>query len=128
MAEGSALATCRMYEGWKPLRDGYTKNLWSATGTAMGAVVMVAMLLLFYVVPVVGLVVGLAMRSPTLMALGTAGYGVGVVGRVVSARTTGGALKDAVFHPVSILMLCGLIVRSWRAHRRGTIVWKGRFL
>ena len=36
VVDGTALATCRMYENWADLRDGYTKSLWSAFGTRPG--------------------------------------------------------------------------------------------
>ncbi len=32
MADGTQLATCRMYDGWPALRDGYAKSLWAAAG------------------------------------------------------------------------------------------------
>ena len=32
MADGTDLATCRMYDGWPQLRDGYAKSLWAAAG------------------------------------------------------------------------------------------------
>ena len=36
VVDGTHLATCRMYEGWPELREGYTKSLWSAFGLAAG--------------------------------------------------------------------------------------------
>ena len=30
--DGSRLASCRMYDGWPALRDGYAKSLWGAVG------------------------------------------------------------------------------------------------
>src|SRR6185436_11595038 len=33
VADGTALADCRMYAGWPELRDGYTKSLWAAFGS-----------------------------------------------------------------------------------------------
>jgi Glycosyltransferase like family 2 len=126
VAEGSSLATCRMYNGWAELREGYTKNLWSATGSVFVAAAMITMFIGLYLVPVVGFAVGVAQRNSSLIELSVAGYLAGVAGRVVSARTTGGSLRDAVLHPVSITVLVWLIVRSWRQHIRGAITWKGR--
>ncbi len=33
IADGTSLATCRMYQDWSQLRDGYAKSLWSAFGS-----------------------------------------------------------------------------------------------
>jgi hypothetical protein len=128
VAEGSTLATCRMYQGWAELRDGYTKNLWSATGSLFGAAAMVTLLFVLYLLPVIGFVVGLVQGSGLLILLSVGGYLAGVLGRGVSARSTGGSVIDAVFHPASIAILIWLIVRSWKQHLRGSISWKGRTL
>jgi cellulose synthase/poly-beta-1,6-N-acetylglucosamine synthase-like glycosyltransferase len=121
VAEGSSLATCRMYNGWVELREGYTKNLWSATGSLFGAAAIIVLLGGLYLVPVVGFAVGIAQRNSSLVAMSVGGYVAGVAGRLVTARTTGGSLHDAVLHPVSITVLVWLIVRSWRQHLRGAI-------
>ncbi len=126
VAEGSTLATCRMYDGWPALRDGYTKNLWSATGSPFGAAGMIALFFGLYILPVLGVLAGVVFSNPGLLAVSLGGYAAGVLGRVVSARTTGGSVRDAVFHPVSISILAWLIVRSWRKHCSGAITWKGR--
>jgi cellulose synthase/poly-beta-1,6-N-acetylglucosamine synthase-like glycosyltransferase len=128
VAEGSTLATCRMYDGWPALRDGYTKNLWSATGSPLGAAAMIASFFGLYLVPVFGIVAGVLFSNGQLLGVGLAGYAAGVFGRMVTARTTGGSLRDAIFHPISMGILAWLIVRSWRKHRRGAITWKGRSL
>ena len=60
---------------------------------------------------------------------GLAGYAAGVTGRVVAARRTGGRVwPDAFAHPLSVVAFAGLTARSWRAHRAGTLTWKGRTL
>jgi glycosyltransferase involved in cell wall biosynthesis len=128
VAEGSSLATCRMYESWNSLRDGYTKNLWSASGSPLGATVMVVMFFGLYLLPILGFLVGVLQQSGSLTWVSIVGYFGAVAGRVITARSTRGSVRDAVFHPVSIAILCWLIVRSWREHLRGAITWKGRIL
>jgi Glycosyltransferase like family 2 len=128
VAEGSTLATCRMYQGWAELRDGYTKNLWSATGSLFGAAAIITLFFGLYLLPVVGFVVGLVQGAGLLILFSVGGYLAGVLGRGVSARSTGGSVIDAVFHPASIAVLIWLIIRSWKQHLRGSITWKGRTL
>jgi hypothetical protein len=119
VTDGTDLASCRMYEGWSQLRDGYTKSLWAALGSPAGAVATIAGLSALYVWPALAALVG----SPA----GVVGYTAGVAGRVVSARRTGGRVwPDALAHPVSVVLLDWLIARSWAGRRRGTLRWKGR--
>ena len=115
-----------MYEGWVALREGYTKNLWSATGSPFGAAAMAVMFSGLYLLPAAGLVVGIVQRNGPLVLVGGLGYLSGVMGRVTTARITGGSRRDALAHPASIAILLWLIARSWRQHLRGAITWKGR--
>jgi hypothetical protein len=127
LADGSALAECLMYTSWAELRDGYGKSLWASFGSPAGAAAVVGLLVLLYVVPPVAAVVLVAAG-----AVGTAGwaltaYLIGVAGRVVSARATGGrAWPDALAQPVSIVLFGRLVVRSFALRRRGRLSWRGR--
>lgn len=119
VVDGTDVATCRMYEGWSEVRDGYSKSLWSAFGSPAGAVGTVGFLGLCFVVPPVAAVLG--------SRVGLLGYAAGVAGRVVAARRTGGRFwPDALAHPVSVAVFAGLTARSWRLRRRGELSWKGR--
>ena len=121
VADGTTLADCRMYTGWPDLRDGYTKSLWSAFGSAAGAAGVTALLLLAYVLPPLAALAG--------SRVGLSGYAAGVTGRVVAARRTGGRVwPDAFAHPASVAVLAGLTARSVRGRRAGTLTWKGREL
>lgn len=118
VVDGTSLASCRMYRGWPELRDGYGKSLWSAFGGPVGSAGVLGALGLAYVVPAVA-----ALRGSRV---GLAGYLAGVLGRMVSARRTGGRMLDSFAHPISIALLGYLTVRSHVAHRRGRLSWKGR--
>ena len=121
VADGTALAECRMYASWPELRDGYTKSLWAAFGSPARAAGVAGLLALGYVVPPLGALLG----SKT----GLAGYAAGVMGRALTARRTGGrACPDALAHPVSVAAFGWLTARSLHAHRAGTLTWKGRRL
>jgi hypothetical protein len=107
LAAGARLATCRMYTSWPELRDGYTKSLWASPGLAL--------FLIWYLLPLAALP-----WTPVPAALAVL---LGVASRMIAARATGGrVLPDSLFHPVSVLLLAYLLVRS---HRRPA-AWKGR--
>lgn len=119
VVDGTALAGCRMYDGWPAVRDGYSKSLWSAFGSPAGAVAVVAVLDLAYIVPAVA-----ALRGSRA---GLAGYAAAVAGRVVCASRTGGrSWPDALAHPVSVAVISYLTARSIVQKRRGALSWKGR--
>jgi Glycosyl transferase family 2 len=119
--DGTDLATCRMYDGWPALRDGYRKSLWAAFGSPAGAGAVVALLAVTYVLPPLA-----ALRGSRAGAIG---YVAGVASRIVTARRTGGrAFPDACAHPVSVAVFGVLTADSVRGRRAGTLRWKGRTL
>jgi len=128
VADGTAVATCRMYEGWADLCDGYTKSLWAAFGSPAGAAGAMALLGWLYVLPPAAAVCALQRRRPRAAVAGLAGYAAAVGGRVLTARRTGGRAADALAHPASIVALGGLTAVSWWRKARGRLVWKGRRL
>jgi len=121
VSDGTALATCRMYDGWPAVRDGYAKSLWSAGGSSGRSLALAAALAALGLAPLAGALAG--------SRAGALGLAAGVASRVVAARRTGGrAWPDALAHPASLVVLAGLVVRSVRGSRRGDLEWKGRRL
>jgi Glycosyl transferase family 2 len=119
VVDGTGLATCRMYDGWPDLREGYEKSAWAAFGSPAGAAAVVGVLGVVYVVPALA-----ALRGSFV---GAVGYGAAVTGRYVVAERTGGrSLPDSFGHPASIALLAWLTAGSWVRRRRGTLRWKGR--
>ncbi|OUC77629.1 glycosyltransferase [Gordonia lacunae] len=119
VAEGSDVATCRMYHGWREVRAGYRKSLWSAFGSPGGTLGVTGLLCLMYVLPAAAALFG--------SRVGFVGYLAGVASRAVAARSTGGRdWPDAFGHPLSILVFTGLAVDSTLARHRGELEWKGR--
>lgn len=114
VADGTDLATTRMYDGWGELVAGYSKSLHTLP------VATPILLTALYVAPAVA-----ALRGSRA---GRIAYTAGVLGRVVSARRTGGPVLASVAHPLSVAAFVALSVRSHLAHRRGTLTWKGRQL
>ncbi|MGC1211940.1 MAG: glycosyltransferase, partial [Micromonospora sp.] len=131
LADGSRLAACRMYETWPQLRDGYSKSLWASFGHPTAAAVVVALLLLLYTAPpllaVAALAAGLTPTALLVSMVALIAYLLGVAGRVVSARATGGrAWPDALVHPVSVVVLGWLTFRSYHLRKRRRLTWRGR--
>ncbi|MEH1102043.1 glycosyltransferase [Micromonospora sp. CPCC 205561] len=127
LADGSRLAACRMYENWPQLRDGYSKSLWATFGHPGAAAAVVALLLLLYTAPPLLAVAALAAGAPTVAAAALAAYLLGVAGRAVSARATGGRWwPDALAHPVSVVVLGWLTLRSYHLRKRRRLSWRGR--
>ncbi|WP_249997806.1 glycosyltransferase family 2 protein [Actinoplanes sp. M2I2] len=127
LADASRLATCRMYDSWRELTAGYAKSLWASFGTRSGAAAVVVSLLLLYGVPPLAAAALAAAGESEWAAIALTAYALGVGGRVVAARATGGrAWPDALTHPVSIVLFARLVARSFRLHARGGLTWRGR--
>ncbi|MGQ5263515.1 glycosyltransferase [Micromonospora sp. ZYX-F-536] len=127
LADGSRLADCRMYDTWPQLRDGYSKSLWASFGHPGAAAVVVALLLLLYTAPPLVALAGVAAGAPEVAAVGLGGYLLGVAGRVLTARATGGRWwPDALAHPVSVVVLGWLTLRSYHLRKRRRLTWRGR--
>jgi glycosyltransferase involved in cell wall biosynthesis len=116
---GSGIAACRMYENFAELRDGYTRWLWVLFPNNRVLVSTCAKVIASDVLPVFA-----ALRGSKL---GMIGYGAGVVGRVISGRSSRDRLfPDALFHPASSALSVGLYIDSVRRRKKDRVTWKGR--
>jgi glycosyltransferase involved in cell wall biosynthesis len=102
VVDGTRLATTTMYADLGAAADGYAKVL-SATP------------------PVVPLLLA-------VLYLRRGAYLLGVAGRLISAARTGGSIRAAWAHPLSVLLWCCLDVRARVLRRRGRLRWKDRVL
>jgi hypothetical protein len=119
VVDGTGLGACRMYDGWVDLRDGYAKSLWAAFGSEPGAMAVLVLLVVMYLVPPIAMVRG--------SVVGTVGYLAGVAGRMLAAARCGARVwPDPLAHPVSVAVVAGLTTRSIAGHRRGALAWRGR--
>ena len=111
VADGSAVASCRMYKNNSQLIDGYTKSLWKAFGGQFGT--LIAIFLLYFT----GLSPYLGIGAPASFIF---------LSRVLAALKTRSNPAYAFLHPISILVLLYLIVLSSIRKSRGTLQWRGR--
>ena len=127
VAAGS-LAGTRMYRNAAELDEGYTRWLWSAYGSVAGTLAVNSVAVAAYLVPVLAALLG----SGRIRRTGAAGYGFGVVSRLLArslesgARLRGADIVAALAHPVSVGAYLWLSIRSHLLHRRGALRWKGR--
>lgn len=126
LADGSRLAICRMYDDWPQLRDGYSKSLWASFGHPGAAAAVVTLLLLLYTAPPL-VALAVASTAPRMSMVALIAYLLGVAGRVLTARATGGRWwPDALAHPVSVVVLGWLTLRSYHLRKRRRLTWRGR--
>ena len=111
VADGSAVASCRMYKTNSQLIDGYTKSLWKAFGGQFGTVV--AIILLFFT----GISPYLGIGAPATFIF---------LSRFLAAIKTRSNPAYAFLHPISIGILLFLITLSSIRKSRGTLIWRGR--
>ena len=111
VADGSKVASCRMYESSSELISGYTKSLWKAFGGIFVSLIAFTLLIGTGVAPLVFL---------------NSAYLLIVLSRALTAIKTRSNPFFAILHPFSILLLTLLFLLSVIKHQRGTLEWRGR--
>jgi hypothetical protein len=119
VVSGQDVASCRMYERWAEVRDGYAKSLWAAFGSPSGAAAVATAIVLGWTVPALAAVRGSRVGAVGLLA--------GVAGRIVTARAGGDRRwPDALGQPLSAAALSYLTLSSIARRRRNALAWRGR--
>ena len=124
-ADGRDIASCRMYQSRAEVERGFSKNLYEGIGGSLPALfVVIALHLLFFVLPYLGLL--LSPFVPGLMLPALIGVGLNLALRLGMAARWGHPVWSAFAHPVGILGLLRIAVRSAVWSRQGRIEWRGR--
>ncbi len=124
--DGSHVATCRMYGSGEELVNGFSKNLYEGTGNnPVSLLFFIGSLLLAFVVPYLSAPV-LWLTGSQMAPWALAGLGFTVTGRLLLDRRIGAPLWSTLLHPLAVLVMIGVSLRSWMWARKGTILWKGR--
>lgn len=118
VVDGSAIASCRMYEGGKELIDGYSKSIWRAFGSPRGALVATLLLLA-------------TSWAPLLMALtgnpwGWIAYFFVSLSRLIAALRTRSFWQGFLLHPISVAILLYILIRSFILKSQGRLSWRDR--
>ena len=114
--DGSKIAQCRMYSSWGELREGYGKSLHVAFGGILGKFTAISLFLMTGVIPLVAAMFGSKVGLATFLGV--------TVTRILSAMSCRGKVWLSITHPLSILLLVYLLLRSWST--RKSVQWKGR--
>jgi chlorobactene glucosyltransferase len=118
-ADGAGLLSARMYRGWPEVRDGFAKNI---LGGHADSLIFLALSTLFhwalFLFPWFWL-----FFDPASAALLCA---VGLLVRLLTAAVTRQRLVDALFMPVSVLLMTVIAGRAVQWHFTGGPRWKGR--
>lgn len=128
MADGNGLIRCRMYQGWPAVRDGYAKNILAGHGDSMLVLLLSSLFhLAVFVLPWLWLLLGRGSVGwpwwPLMLSL----MGVGVRG--LTARATHQRVGDAIWMPVSALLMTRIALHAvWWQWRYGGPRWKDRTL
>lgn len=123
MANGTQIATCLMYPNDQDLIEGYSKSLWRAFGSPVGAGFTALLFAGLFIVPPIAVLTGGAKAR----SAGLVGYLAAVGQRAISAARTGTPVwPDSFGQPISIGILIGLIARSIRGHHAQQLTWRGR--
>jgi chlorobactene glucosyltransferase len=129
MADGAGLLQTRMYRSWPETRAGFAKNILAGHGNSRGLLIASTLFhLLVFVGPWLWLLAGSFgfLRTgwplwPLVLLL------TGLAVRMLAAAVTRQRLVDAVWLPVSVLLMTWVAGQAlWWRYRAGGPIWKGR--
>ena len=127
LIDGNQLISCRMYQSWHEVRDGFSKNILAGYGSSIPLLLLSTLFhWLVFVIPLLWLLLALitnaAWQLPLTLAL------TGIVIRAISAALTKQRVQDALLMPLSVLLMTRIAVQAIIWKSSGQTVWKGRHL
>jgi chlorobactene glucosyltransferase len=125
MAEGNQMVSCRMYDGWPAVRDGFAKNILAGYGNSVPLLVLATV---FHWAIFLGPLAFLLVEAvPSGLALGLVVLGFSI--RAVTAAYSHQRVADAVLMPLSVILMTRIAFHSIYWHYRyGGPQWKGRII
>lgn len=118
----------RMYQNGAEVWNGYKKNMYEGMGRK-DVLLLGTMLIytLMYIVPPLGLIIGLMTGSSMFILYGLIGTLLGMAVKRVADHAGGQPWWLALLQPVSMACVIAIGLASWQAGRSGKgYVWKGR--
>ncbi len=131
MADGAGLITCRMYRNWRGVRDGFAKNIIAGYGGKISFLLLAtAFHWLIFLAPPLWLLMGWLLPLDTLYpVIPLVLTFIGLAIRALTALATRQRVQDAIFMPISALLMTVIAARAvyWQT-RYGGVMWKGRII
>jgi len=126
-ADGSRMASCRMYRGLGEVWNGFSKNVFAGLG-ARPALLVVAVTgsFLAFLAPWIALPLAIAAGAPAVAGAAMLGIGANGLMRAVLAVRYGHPPVGVLLHPLGAALAIAIALNSYRWHRAGAVVWRGR--
>jgi glycosyltransferase involved in cell wall biosynthesis len=128
LADVHDVTNTRMYQNGTEVWNGYKKNMYEGMGRK--DVLLLATMLMYtlmYIVPPLGLIIGLLSGNSTFIIYGLTGTVLGMAVKRVSDYAGGQPWWLAFLQPISMACVIAIGIASWQAGRSGKgYVWKGR--
>lgn len=127
--DGTALVSCRMYEGFGSCWHGFAKNAFEGLGSMALLIFVTAVHLVGHVLPWLWLVAAAVLpdlREPWSLALAATAVLLQVLQRMVLSTRLDQPRWIALLHPVAIALSVAVQWRSWWLDRSGRRSWRGR--
>ncbi|MFO0873258.1 MAG: glycosyltransferase family 2 protein [Phycisphaerales bacterium] len=126
--DGTELASCRMYRGFRATWRGFAKNAYEGLGSAGLLVVLTLLHLVGHVFPWIFLAWAFVARGASAMevALATGAIAAAWAERLLLARRFRHPLASAALHPVGIVLMTAIQWHGAMLHLTGRRSWKGR--
>lgn len=120
LVDGNGRVTCRMYPNWPAVRDGFAKNILAGHANSIPFLLLSTLFhWAIFVLPWLW-----AAGNPFWWLVVAMGLGL----RALSAQMTRQRFWDALWMPLSVLLMTCITGRALRWHFQGGPRWKGRTL
>jgi cellulose synthase/poly-beta-1,6-N-acetylglucosamine synthase-like glycosyltransferase len=125
--DGAGVLRCRPYVTFGELWEANIRNLAAALlGSSLLALGGAAALVVFHVVPIVGLLAG-PRYVPGWPWWPLGALGLALLSRRLADRGAGHGVGVTLLHPLAVVVLAAMILESWRRARLGrSVEWRGR--
>ena len=130
--DGSDLVTCRMYENFRDLWSGFSKNLRAGHESSLLSFLTLTFLqFLLYLMPFLMIVVHLLGIEPfskynSLLGLACCQCGIILAVRCSMSFLYRHTFLSALLHPFGQILTLVIAFNSWRQYAKKSITWKGR--
>ena len=120
VAEGGKVSTCTMYPNFSQLIKGYEKSLWKAFGGVIGNLIALLLLIATGVLSFVAAIGGSELAALAFIFI--------YLSRIISSIRSGESAATAIAHPIAVLILIYINIRSWVGKFRGSLTWRDRVI